>query len=832
MLKNLISQIKNNYAMRNWNTPSKIRKIAILALVCVAVYTGINSRFTRLLAAPDADIDIPLTSAPPLNSVPVVLDLDGDGPQEIVLASADGILSLISGKTNQVIWTKNLAEYLSGYSKVYVEAGLAAGDLDNDGKIEVVIATGGRPISAAKPGAVIVLTYVGGATPFALKAGWPRYAFDELGSSGDHPDGTPDGFLSTPAIGDIDGDGQKEVVIGGMDRRLHAWHADGSYVTGWPIDRTKNLFRDTISSPALADLDNDGKAEIIIGTNNFRVCPNPYLFYVLKGDGTFYPGWPVETTDNIASSPAVGDLDGDGFLDIVVGTGNYDEHCQQAADGNKVYAWDRNGQPLPGWPRATDGNMETSPAIGDIDGDNKLDVVIGCHDYNNRACNTLYGWHGDGSTLAGWPIHSLHPDYPSTFDVWDSTRMADIDGDGTVEVLAADGLDVIVIKPDGNIEQPVKRTTHLYHPPGLTITDLDHDGLLETIVVGKNEANNLGIVHIWQETGSALGNVPWPTSHHDMQRTGLQLPLSTISGVITDKAGAGVANVTVSAGSKSAVTDQNGNYTLANLLSGAYTVRPSSPNQSFEPDELTITVPPAATEQNFAQRADLIHGYVQQSNGTGFAGAPLELNNGTQTSSTENGYYEFSDLARQTYTVTPGKTDLRFVPGQQTVTLPDLAFYNFIVLAASVSKTFNKPDDAALSYVDTQELPTTFAVPMTRAINVTVVVTPTLPPAPDQDIFTGHAFELTMRDNRSGAVAQSHVVINYSDADLQAIITESGLALKVWTGQNWQTLLERCPEANPTLDTGANTLSADLCGEGLFALFGPTQRVFLPLVNR
>ncbi|CAN5603004.1 hypothetical protein BH10CHL1_BH10CHL1_24600 [soil metagenome] len=833
MSKNLISQIRNSCVVRNFSTTSRLSKITLLALACVVVYMGVNGNFTHLLAAPDADIDIPLTSAPPVNSVPIIVDLDGDGPQEIVLASEDGILSLINGRTNQVIWTKNLAEYLKGYSKVYVEASLAAGDLDNDGKLEVVIATGGRPITSAKPGAVIVLTYVGGATPFALKAGWPRYAFDELGGSGDHPDGTPDGFLSTPAIGDIDGDGQKEIVIGGMDRRMHAWHADGSYVLGWPIDRTKNLFRDTISSPALADLDNDGKAEIIIGTNNFRGCANPYLFYVLNGDGTFYPGWPVETTDNIASSPAVGDLDGDGFLDIVVGTGNYDESgCGQAADGNKVYAWDRNGQPLPGWPRPTAGNMETAPAIGDIDGDNKLDVVIACHDYNNRACNTLYGWHGDGSALDGWPVRTLHPDYPSTFAVWDGVRLADIDGDGMVEVLAADALDVIVIKPNGSIEQPATRTTRLYHPPGLTITDLDHDGLLETIVVGKDEANGLGVVHVWQETGRAIGNVPWPTFHHDMQRTGLQLPLSTISGRVTDKSGAGVANVTVGAGIQSVVTDQNGNYVLANLLSGAYTVRPSSPNQSFEPAEQTITVPPAATEQNFVQRADLLHGYVWQSNGAGFDGAPLKLNNGAQTSSNEDGYYEFSDLERQTYTVTPDKSDLRFVPGQQTVKLPDLAFYDFIVLAAPVSKTFAKQDDSILRYDDTQGLPTTFDVPRTRAINISVAVTPTLPPAPDQDIFTGHAFELTARDNRSGDVVQAHVVINYSDADLRAIITESGLALKVWTGQSWQALVDHCPEASPALDTGAHTFSADLCGDGLYALFGPTQRIFLPLVKR
>src|SRR4051812_39762626 len=86
MLKNLISQLNRSFVVRNLNTSAKVYKVTILAFVCVAVYAGVNARFTPLLAAPDADIDIPLTGAPPLVSVPVVLDLDGDGPQEIVLA--------------------------------------------------------------------------------------------------------------------------------------------------------------------------------------------------------------------------------------------------------------------------------------------------------------------------------------------------------------------------------------------------------------------------------------------------------------------------------------------------------------------------------------------------------------------------------------------------------------------------------------------------------------------------------------------------------------------------------------------------------------------------
>ena len=225
--------------------------------------------------------------------------------------------------------------------------------------------------NATSPGAVVVVDYVGAPDYFHVIPGWPRYAFDELGENSARPDGTPDGFVATPALGDIDGDGDLEIVLGGMDRRLHAWHHDGTYVTGWPIDWDRNYYRDTRSTAALADMDGDGVMEIVVGTNNYvyPACPNPYLFYALEGDSTFMPGFPIETAQNIESSPAIGDIDGDGYPDIVFGTGDYSEHCGQPADGNLVHAIDRFGNPLPGWPVRTNGNMLNSPALGDLDHD-------------------------------------------------------------------------------------------------------------------------------------------------------------------------------------------------------------------------------------------------------------------------------------------------------------------------------------------------------------------------------------------------------------------------------------------------------------------------------
>ena len=79
------------------------------------------------------------------------------------------------------------------------------------------------------------------------------------------------------------------------------------------------------------------------------------------------PGWPQTTGGEIYwSSPALGDLDGDGSLEVVVASSDY-----------KVYAWHHDGTPVVGWPQAPGYVFESSPALGGLDGDGHLEVVVG-----------------------------------------------------------------------------------------------------------------------------------------------------------------------------------------------------------------------------------------------------------------------------------------------------------------------------------------------------------------------------------------------------------------------------------------------------------------------
>ncbi len=143
---------------------------------------------------------------------------------------------------------------------------------------------------------------------------------------------------------------------------------------------TSELFN-PIEGPTLADLNRDGRLEILVvgGTTVFA----------FQTDGSLLPGWPQATTYPNVNSPAVGDLDNDGNLDVVI--------CDRFGFGRKsfLYAWNASGQLLPGFPQEF-GLAATAATLYDLDGDGALEII-------NSFERQFYVFNHDGSVRQGWP---------------------------------------------------------------------------------------------------------------------------------------------------------------------------------------------------------------------------------------------------------------------------------------------------------------------------------------------------------------------------------------------------------------------------------------------
>lgn len=304
-----------------------------------------------------------------------------------------------------------------------------------------------------------------------------------------------DAIWSSPALADLDGDGRKEIIFGTNKGNLHAIGIDGEDIAGFPL-----VLRDVIrSSPAIGDLDGDGYVDIVVG------CDDGML-YAFRKDGSMLPGFPVETADSIASSPTIGDIDGDKMAEVVVGS----------RDGG-IYAWNHNGSNVCGFPLITGGEVWSSPALGDIDGDGSLDVVIGslyiCKgleqcmmDYILGGYNgAIFALDSQGESLSGFPKYLSQSDNVG----YASPILCDINKDEKLEIVIAGSYNLYVKtseeKRDDYLGFP-RKVAGSIQDSHIAVGDLDGDGMPE-IVGGATD----GRLYAWRSDGRYLQGFPIQT---------------------------------------------------------------------------------------------------------------------------------------------------------------------------------------------------------------------------------------------------------------------------------------------------------------------------------
>ncbi|HWJ60596.1 MAG TPA: FG-GAP-like repeat-containing protein [Acidimicrobiales bacterium] len=429
-------------------------------------------------------------------SSPAIGDIAGDVEPELVIGNLDGTVDAYSlSGDRSLVWRVNL-----GATAVQSTPTLV--DLSGDGKADVVVGTmDGRVVWLDGPTGAVVRTYTQGA---------PQHC----------PVGTdcrPDGFFASPAVVDLDGNGELDIIAPSYDHSVYAWTASGKLL--W-----RRYIEDTLwSSPVVVDIDRDGKNEIVLGgdiwAGNPLNVPEGGLVWILRRDGSTYPGYPRSTPgQTVWSSPAVVDLNADGQLDVVVGTGrNWPDPA-----GRKVDAFTaRTGKDLPGWPVAVEGRVVASPAIGDLDGDGRLDVSVAAdHGW-------VYAFAADGRRL--WRICNGPTDAACTdsYSTEGGSAIADVDADGQQEVVSTLDRHVRVFDgATGAVEAAFQMPTTMF-PTGTTpsIAEVQGRVLIAQAGIARPQVGfglrpgDLTKVFLFS-TGQALCRADWPQFHRDAANTG------------------------------------------------------------------------------------------------------------------------------------------------------------------------------------------------------------------------------------------------------------------------------------------------------------------------
>ncbi len=424
------------------------------------------------LAGPASEIITAVTPPPEVGCFPLPIDqetrgacavgdVDGDGVLDLAVGS--GHIYLIDGLCREKVDGDDNAQTfgpLAGVGGGFQPSGMTLGNLDQIGTDMQIV---GENWTSHE-------LYIYNADG-SLQSGWPQ----TLGSKA----------WTTPVLGDLDQDGSLEIITNDIGGFTYAFHMDGNEVadgdsnpqTKGPIAprRTGESFGRT--TPALYDVDNDGKPEILFGSKFQNGAPE--YFYALKGDGSGNAaGWPkiMEPLATFLASPAVGDLDGDGQMEIVAPCDNdslyvwetdgtrfpnfpvylharaidFDSQMPSPAladlDGNgtleivavsielaseaRVYVFDDSGNVNPGWPQVVPGLSESSPVVADLDGDLEPDIVFGIGGGTDNLPNLLYVWHADGVPFEGFPI-------PLEGYVWATPTLCDFNGDGRANIVLA-----------------------------------------------------------------------------------------------------------------------------------------------------------------------------------------------------------------------------------------------------------------------------------------------------------------------------------------------------------------------------------------------------------
>jgi hypothetical protein len=366
-------------------------------------------------------------------ATPAVADLDGDGDADVVLPYADdaegwhgGGLARLDGATGAVRWTVDGGTAASG---------VALGDVDGDGTLEIA-------------------TIDGGGVDLRNADGSLRWEADGAAT------------LDYPTLADLDGDGDLDVVTsvavfdGPTGAQLAPFSGEGAAV-------------------AVGDLDGDDVPEVLLGNEVFDA--HGILRFTCGPAGT------AADPTGAGATALPWDADGDGRPEVLVTSGGTATLCD-GVDGAER------------WRHVLAENADAGGVVGcvaDLDGDERTEVAL-------PLPGTVEALDGDGVTL--WSVVDADASGSAGCTAWD------LDGDGAAEVLLGDETDFLVL--DGatgalRMRDVAHASVTLQETPA--VADVDGDGVGEILFASNGTDAGLTVLAgDWAAAPAEFTERNWP----------------------------------------------------------------------------------------------------------------------------------------------------------------------------------------------------------------------------------------------------------------------------------------------------------------------------------